>query len=174
MWTYPGEGNRGSSLASNVNPTRTAALDRMTQALEAAKRARDRGTNVSWARTALKEARSAFEAGNYGLAMERANFILGRLGPGLDAPPALAIPPPPPTSRPISVPTLGDLGAAAGRLAEAKEVVKQAKARGFNVQAAKAALKRAKRSLKVRDYWTTVESANEAIVLSGSAGLRRP
>jgi len=58
----------------------------MTEALEAAKRARDRGANVQDARRGLKEARAAFEAGNYASAIERADYILRLLGSALHAP----------------------------------------------------------------------------------------
>src|SRR2546429_9093017 len=64
----------------------------MTLALEAAKRARDRGSNVQIARRALLEARTAFEAGNYGVATERADYVLGlfEYGPAHPAMPANA------------------------------------------------------------------------------------
>jgi len=64
----------------------------MTLALEAAKRARDRGSNVQIARRALLEARTAFEAGNYGVATERADYVLGLFesGPAHPAMPANA------------------------------------------------------------------------------------
>jgi septation ring formation regulator EzrA len=139
----------------------------MTQALEAAKRARDRGVNVSTARVALKEARSAFERGDYARAMELADYLLAQLGSGTEnVPPSMTTPPSPPGA--------ADLGAAAGRLAEAAETVKQAKTRGFNVQVAKAALKQAKRAFKAKDYGATVQLASQAIELSGSTGRVRP
>src|SRR5213594_146733 len=81
------------SVASMTSSTRNAALERMTKALEAAKQARDRGANVQAARRALKEARSAFEAGDYATAIERADSILGFLDPG--APTASSVAPMP-------------------------------------------------------------------------------
>lgn len=157
------------NLAS-VGPTsRSDALDRMTQALEAAKRARDRGANVQEARSVLKEARSAFERGDFATAKARADFLLERLG----SPSAPSFGPAAPQS-PTGVPEVGDLGLAAGRLAEAAEAVKRAKARGFNVQVAKAALKQAKRALKARDYPSAVQLASQAIELSASTGRVRP
>lgn len=145
----------------------------MTRALEAAKRARDRGVNVSWARPTLKEARTAFMAGNYALAMERADSILGQLEFGSGAAPPATIPAEARQPSAVSASGLTDLGAAAGRLAEATETVKRAKAHGFNIQAARAALKQAKRAFKARDYAGTVQFADQAIQLSGSTGRTR-
>ncbi len=147
--------------------TRELALDHMTKALEAAKRARDRGTNVQAARQLLKDARSAFERGDYSRAMERADFLLAQLGADTTPAPSYTES----MQSPMLTPGLGD---AAGRLAEAKEAVKQAKAHGFNVQAAKAVLKQAKRSYKSRDYGTALRLASQAIELSGSTGRVRP
>lgn len=149
-----------------ASPNRTAALDHMTQALEAAKRARDRGANVSEARVVLKEARSAFERGDYAGAMARADYLLARLAPGEGTPPSFPVAP--------SAPGAAGLGAAAGRLAEATEAVKQAKARGFNVQVAKASLKQAKKAYRAKDYDSTLRLASQAIELSGSTGRVRP
>jgi hypothetical protein len=59
--------------------SRTEALDRMTRALETAKRARDAGRNVSEIRKILKQARSAFEAGEYDTAVRLADEILKEL-----------------------------------------------------------------------------------------------
>ena len=56
--------------------SRTEALDRMTKALETAKRARDSGRNVSEIRKTLKQARAAFEAGDYDSAAKLAQEIL--------------------------------------------------------------------------------------------------
>lgn len=140
----------------------------MTQALEAAKQARDRGANVLWARTALKEARSAFEQGNYASAMERADFILAQFGFGPEQPAAVGVPPAGPAQG-FGGPASTDLGAAAGRLAEATESVKRAKARGFNVRVARAALKEAKRAYKARNYGKAIEYANQAIQSCGSS-----
>ncbi len=156
------------TLSGPAPPTRTTALDHMTQALEAAKHARDRGANVQEARSVLKEARSAFERGDYARAMERADYLLAQFGFDAGAaPPPVNIPGPP-----ASVST--DIGVAAGRLAEATEAVKQAKVHGFNVQAAKSVLKQAKRAFKRRDFGTTLQLASQAIELSGSTGRVRP
>ncbi len=140
----------------------------MTRALEAAKQARDRGANVQEARHVLKDARSAFERGDYARAMERADFLLASFGS--DQPPARAFSAGPSPRTALD----GDLGAAAGRLAEAKEAVKQAKAHGFNVQAAKTSLKQAKRAYKSREYGAAIQLASQAIELSGSTGRVRP
>ncbi len=59
--------------------TRAEALDRMTRALETAKKARDSGRNVSDIRKTLKQARSAFEAGAYDTASKLAEEILKEL-----------------------------------------------------------------------------------------------
>ncbi|MGQ0796901.1 MAG: hypothetical protein ACT4OI_03415, partial [Methanobacteriota archaeon] len=55
------------------------ALDRMTRALETAKRARDMGRNVSEIRKTLKLARGAFESGDYDSAARLADEILREL-----------------------------------------------------------------------------------------------
>lgn len=155
-------------MASPAGPSRSEALERMTQALEAAKRARDRGANVYEARGALKAARIAFMKGDYAAAMERANYILGTLDSGTFDAAAAA------TSLPAATaPGRSDLAAAAGRLAEATDTVKVAKANGFNVQAAKVALKQAKRAFKAKDYAGTIQFADQAIQLSGSTGRTR-
>lgn len=138
----------------------------MTKALEAAKRARDRGVDVHEARQLLKDSRSAFERGDYARAMERADFLLAQLGGDRASEPSPMVNPHPASTR--------DLGTAAGRLAEAKEAVKQAKAHGFNVQAAKATLKEAKRAYRARDYETAVQLASRVIELSGAMGRLRP
>ena len=59
--------------------SRTEALDRMTRALENAKKARDAGRNVSEIRKTLKQARAAFEAGDYDTAARLADDILRSL-----------------------------------------------------------------------------------------------
>ena len=56
--------------------TRSDALERMTRALEAGKRARDIGKNVSNVRRNLKQARAAFEKGEYDQAAALADAIL--------------------------------------------------------------------------------------------------
>lgn len=63
-------------LPAKPKVTRTEALDRMTRALETAKRARDAGRNVSEIRKTLKQARAAFEAGDYDTATRLADEIL--------------------------------------------------------------------------------------------------
>src|SRR6266508_3197660 len=59
--------------------SRADALERMTRALETAKRARDTGRNVSEIRKALKQARAAFESGDYDTASRLADDILREL-----------------------------------------------------------------------------------------------
>ena len=59
--------------------SRAEALDRMTRALENAKRARDAGRNVSEIRKALKQARAAFESADYDTAARLAEEILKEL-----------------------------------------------------------------------------------------------
>jgi uncharacterized protein (DUF3084 family) len=59
--------------------SRADALERMTRALETAKRARDQGRNVSEIRKALKQARAAFESGDYETASRLAAEILREL-----------------------------------------------------------------------------------------------
>ena len=56
--------------------SRADALERMTRALETAKRARDQGRNVSDIRKSLKQARAAFESGDYETASRLAEEIL--------------------------------------------------------------------------------------------------
>src|SRR6266571_13634 len=56
--------------------SRADALERMTKALETAKRARDVGRNVSEIRKVLKQARAAFEGGDYETATRLATDIL--------------------------------------------------------------------------------------------------
>ncbi|HYM40929.1 MAG TPA: hypothetical protein VEY12_12445 [Thermoplasmata archaeon] len=155
------------NLTAPAPPTRTQALDHMTRALEAAKRARDGGANVSNARVALKDARSAFERGDYARALERADFLLAQLGPG-----DISAPPVPAVGSPL-ISAMTDHGTAAVRLAEATEAVRTAKARGFNIQVAKVALKQAKRAFKAKDYAAAVQLASQAIELSGSTGRDR-
>src|SRR2546428_13571667 len=59
--------------------SRADALERMTKALETAKRARDAGKNVSEIRKALKQARASFESGDYDAASRLATEILKEL-----------------------------------------------------------------------------------------------
>ncbi len=63
-------------LSTKPKTSRNEALDRMTKALETAKRARDSGRNVSEIRKTLKQARAAFEAGDYDTASRLADEIL--------------------------------------------------------------------------------------------------
>ncbi len=170
MFMFASEANwTRISVASSTSSTRIAALERMTRALEAAKRARDRGSNVQAARRALKEARFAFEAGDYASAIERADSILGLLETG--APTASSV-----ARLPVinSASSNLDRETAARRLAGAEERVKEAKARGLNVQIAKAALKEAKKALKAGDFRSAVDYASQAEQLSWSSGpIRR-
>ena len=66
-------------VATKPRTSRNEALDRMTKALETAKRARDSGRNVSEIRKTLKQARAAFEAGDYDMAARLADEILKEL-----------------------------------------------------------------------------------------------
>lgn len=59
--------------------SRADALERMTKALETAKKARDQGRNVSEIRKTLKQARAAFEGGDYDTASRLADDILRAL-----------------------------------------------------------------------------------------------
>src|SRR5438067_367866 len=59
--------------------SRADALERMTRALETAKKARDLGRNVSDIRKVLKQARAAFESGEYDTASRLAEEILREL-----------------------------------------------------------------------------------------------
>ena len=59
--------------------SRADALERMTRALETAKKARDSGRNVSEIRKSLKQARAAFESGEYDTASRLAEEILREL-----------------------------------------------------------------------------------------------
>ena len=155
---------RGNALAVTAGPGRTETLDRMTQALEAAKRARDRGVNVREARQALKQARAAFEAGNYAAAMERANYILEMFR----TPPASALPVAGPTP---TQPTVGvaDAGSARRWLVQATGSVREAKERGLNVHVAKAALAQAKKALRAGDYRGAIDFSNQALQLCAAA-----
>src|SRR5207253_10765206 len=100
----------------------------MTEALEAAKRARDSGANVQDARRALKEARAAFEAGNYASAIERADYIL-RL---LLSCPAHATPAMSETSAVIR-PDITDVESARGWIRQVTESVHKLMKRCMNV-----------------------------------------
>jgi hypothetical protein len=64
---------------SKAKVSRADALERMTRALETAKRARDQGRNVSDIRKGLKQARAAFESGDYETASRLAEEILREL-----------------------------------------------------------------------------------------------
>ncbi len=68
------------SGAAEAKVSRADALERMTQALEEAKRARDLGRNVSEIRRMLKQSRAAFEGGDYDTASRLAEDILRGLG----------------------------------------------------------------------------------------------
>lgn len=61
-----------------VEAAKVRALETLTRALEAAKRARDLGADVRGDRPVLKLARAAFEAGDYGKAAEYGEEILRR------------------------------------------------------------------------------------------------
>jgi uncharacterized protein (DUF3084 family) len=74
---YEEEGRDAPEAKAKVS--RADALERMTRALETAKRARDQGRNVSEIRKALKQARAAFESGDYETASRLAEEILREL-----------------------------------------------------------------------------------------------
>jgi len=59
--------------------TKNDAVERMTKALEVAKRARDSGQDVTEVRRILKQARAAFDAGNYDEAVKESDRILDML-----------------------------------------------------------------------------------------------
>src|SRR5919204_404859 len=65
-----------SSAGARPRVSRADALERMTKALETAKKARDTGRNVSEIRKTLKQARAAFEGGDYDTASRLAEEIL--------------------------------------------------------------------------------------------------
>lgn len=67
-------------MAWNHDPVRLEALDRITQALKAAKMAKDRGFNVQQVRETLNEARRAFGAHDYRTATDLANRALEMCG----------------------------------------------------------------------------------------------
>src|SRR5437773_1017046 len=64
---------------SRPKVSRADALERMTRALETAKKARDLGRNVSEIRKVLKQARAAFESGDYDTASRLAEETLREL-----------------------------------------------------------------------------------------------
>ncbi len=64
----------------DLDPVRLEALDRITQALKAAKMAKDRGFSVLQVRETLNEARKAFGARDYRGAIELANRALEMCG----------------------------------------------------------------------------------------------
>src|SRR2546421_10437198 len=66
-------------VESRPKVSRADALERMTRALETAKKARDLGRNVSEIRKVLKQARAAFESGDYDTASRLAEEILREL-----------------------------------------------------------------------------------------------
>jgi hypothetical protein len=68
-----------SSGEARHRVSRADALERMTKALETAKKARDQGRNVSEIRKVLKQARAAFEGGDYDTASRLAEEILREL-----------------------------------------------------------------------------------------------
>src|SRR2546429_9786331 len=65
--------------------TRAEAMDRLTRAIEAWKRARDSGRNVSEMRSTLKLAKDALQAGKYESAIRLAMEVLDDLQPAVIA-----------------------------------------------------------------------------------------
>ena len=78
LW-YADEEEFAPVVDSKLKVSKADALDRMTRALETAKKARDQGRNVSDIRKSLKPARGAFEAGDYENAGRLADEILREL-----------------------------------------------------------------------------------------------
>ena len=162
------ESKGGTPLPQPSSSTRSAALDRMTQALDAAKRARDRGVDVQVARRGLKDARAAFEAGNYAVAIERADYIIRLLDPG-----GAGTPPPMSGTSAVMLPETSNVESARTWIRQATGSLQEAKARGLNVHVAKAALTQAKKAFKAADYRAAVEFANQVVQLCASATLAR-
>ena len=73
------EEDLGEEPDARTKVSKQEALERMTRALETAKRARDAGRNVSEIRKTLKLARSAFESADYDNAARLADEILREL-----------------------------------------------------------------------------------------------
>ncbi len=67
-------------MAWDHDPVRLEALDRMTQALKAAKMAKDRGFNVQQVKGILNQARKAFGARDYRAATDLANRAIEMCG----------------------------------------------------------------------------------------------
>ena len=126
--------------------------------------------NVQQARRLLREARIAFERGDYATATRRAYEVLGLFPAGPAMPTVRTA-----ASSPIaaSPPAAADRNRASVRLAAAIQTVERARARGLNVQVAKAALKQARKALRAGDYLGTVEYAGQAEQLCWSTGRAR-
>jgi hypothetical protein len=127
----------------------------MTEALEVARVAGSRGTDVRAARDCLHRARDAFAAKDYRTAMEQANLAIRLCGP-------------------VPETQLAALRqrTASEQIAEAKMYVKQARKRGFDVRRADEGLKRAETALRGGDYHAATRLASFAIERSGSMPAR--
>lgn len=67
-------------MAWDHDPSRLDALERITQALRAAKAAKGRGVNLQQVREAVDQARKAFSARDYRKAAELANRAIELCG----------------------------------------------------------------------------------------------
>src|SRR5207247_8878231 len=128
----------GAPPPQAANGARSVAVGRRRRALDAAKRARGRGADVQVARRGLKDARAAFEAGNYAVAIERADYIIRLLDPG-----GAGTPPPMSGTSAVMLPETSNVESARTWIRQATGSLHEAKARGLNVHVAKAALTRA-------------------------------
>jgi len=137
-------------VSYSVTPDRTVALERMTQALEAAKKARDSGVDVHQGREFLKRSRAAFEAGNYPLAKQLADQVLEIYG-----------------KTAAVVPAGAGRSEVLARMAEALDAVKRTKRLGVDVRRAREVLKQARSAYKAGNYGTALELANETLTLCG-------
>ncbi len=67
-------------MAWDHDPVRLEALDRITQAMKAAKMAKDRGFNIQLVKETLNQARKAFGARDYRSATDLANRAIEMCG----------------------------------------------------------------------------------------------
>jgi len=124
----------------------------MTEALEAAKRARDSGFDVRELRRLLKESRAAFESGNYQDAARIADRILeisAQMATRRSGGPAR--------------------DALVARMKEARRATRKAKRGRFDVQQPEEALRQARAAYAAGDYKAAMEFADQAVQLTGSS-----
>ena len=124
-------------MSYSPNPDRMAALDRMTHALEAAKKARDSRVDIRQGREILKQSRAAFEARNYQLAKQLADQVLEIYGK------IAAVEPAGPGRSQVLA-----------RMAEALDAAKRAKRLGVDVRRAREVLKEARAAYEAGNYAT--------------------